>query len=116
MPYAGGFSLPGGLRREASEASLAGSEGTVKTAPSRAKSRSDGSRAGTGSGRSRRRTMEALRMTSGSTQPGQRKASSSVSSARSGGSVIRLAEARGPLDLPYAFVSPKDGEDEEERW
>lgn len=38
---------------------------------------------------------------------------SSASSARSGGSVIRLAERGGPLDLPYV-ITTEAGEDEDE--
>jgi hypothetical protein len=124
MPYSDGFDSPG-LRREVSEGSLAGSEGTIRTAPSRARrtrtpSRAAGTReasrgTGTGgsgrksgSGRSRRQTIEALRMTS---MGKLSRKSSTAGSARSGGSVIRLAERSGPLDLPYVIQGLDDGEE-----
>ena len=91
------------LSREASEGgSLAGSErsdgsgGTVRTAPSRATRRTK-SKHRTRS-RETRATASASRH---SLRRVQTASSASTSSRRSGGSVIRLAEARGPLDLPY---------------
>jgi len=124
MPYSEGFDSPG-LRREVSEGSLAGSEGTIRTAPSRARrTRTPSMAAGTreasrgtgtggsgrksGSGRSRRQTIEALRMTS---MGKLSRKSSTAGSARSGGSVIRLAERSGPLDLPYVIQGLDDGEE-----
>ena len=94
MPFSDGFERAA-PRHKASDGSLAGSEGTVRTAPSRQRARPrDGSR-GTGSARTGRMPSSAsLR---------QVKTKESVGSAGSGGSVIRLAEAAGPLDLPYAF-------------
>lgn len=38
---------------------------------------------------------------------------SSASSARSGGSVIRLAERGGPLDLPYVITTEGGGNEDE---
>jgi len=126
MPYSAGFNS----RRQSSEDSVAGSEGTVRTAPSRARRTTDASRnasRGTktregssrgGSGRSkppgskrvRAQTMEALRMT-----PSAASRKSSRSSVGSGGSVIRLAERGGPLDLPYVITTEgMEDEGEEE--
>jgi len=124
MPYSEGFNS----RRESSEDSASGSEGTVRTAPSRArrttdasrnvsrgtKTREGSSRAGSGrsrppgSTRARAHTMEALRMT-----PSAPSRKSSASSARSGGSVIRLAERGGPLDLPYVITTEGGGNEDE---
>lgn len=98
------------LHHKPSEGSLAGSEGTVRTAPSRARRTRDPSR-GTGSAKSRRQTIAGLRMTStNSLQKVRRK--ESASSGGSGGSVIRLAENAGPLDLPYVVGGVReDGQD-----
>ncbi|MCJ1393234.1 hypothetical protein MMC18_006106 [Xylographa bjoerkii] len=110
MPYNGSFDGPQ-LHHEASEGSLAGSEGTVRTAPSRVRRTRDPSR-GTGSARSRRQTASALRMTSSNSLQKVRTNKSSASSQRSGGSVIRLAENAGPLDLPYAINASVEDEEE----
>ncbi|MCJ1401505.1 hypothetical protein MMC11_004719 [Xylographa trunciseda] len=109
MPYNGSFDAPQ-LHHEASEGSLAGSEGTVRTAPSRMRRTRDPSR-GTGSARSRRQTTSALRMTSSNSLQKVQTNRSSTSSQRSGGSVIRLAENAGPLDLPYVITAGMEDED-----
>ena len=103
MPYNGSFDGPQ-LHHEVSGGSLTGSEGTVRTAPTRMKRTRDPSR-GAGSARSRRRTTSASRMTSSNSLRKVRTNKSSTSSQRSGGSVIRLAENAGPLDLPYAITA-----------
>ena len=109
MPDTAQFDGSSRLHREASSVSLAGSEGTVHTAPSRSRvlqrevSRDTGSRQSRRSnGRSSRREPSFYSMNYVRTN------ASSGSSQRSGGSVIRLAEARGPLDLPYAITVPDD--------
>ena len=86
----------------ASTGSRSGSQGTIQTAPSRPVATRNPS------SRSRRSvhqpSLNSLRQWRTDT-------SSSGYSAKSGaGSVIRLKEAKGPLDLPYAIVTG-DGED-----
>ncbi|MCJ1432938.1 hypothetical protein MMC27_002296 [Xylographa pallens] len=110
MPYNGSFD---GFHEHyaASEGSLAGSEGTVRTAPSRIRRTRDPSR-GTGSARSRLQTTSARRMTSSNSVQKVQSNKSSASSQRSAGSVIRLARNAGPLDLPYIITA--SGEDERE--
>ena len=123
-----------GVRRAMSGTSLAGSEGTVRTAPSRARTHrnsaarsratSSGKRSraasnGAGSGNSRRHRDLGLQMTSSNSVEGNLRRTttrqSSASSARSGGSVIRLAERSGPLDLPYVIsIAGVSGEGDEE--
>ncbi|MCJ1472143.1 hypothetical protein MMC13_000790 [Lambiella insularis] len=98
VPHSGSFDGRK-LHHEASDGSIAGSEGTVRTAPSRAKRTRDPSR-GTGSAKSRRQTTAGLRMASSKSLQ-KAKSKESASSAGSGASVIRLAENAGPLDLPY---------------
>ena len=90
--------------REASSASLAGSEGTV---PSRSRVLKREASRDTGSRKSRRSNARSSRREpSFYSMNHARTNASSGSSQRSGGSVIRLAEARGPLDLPYAITVP----------
>ena len=105
-----------GLSREASEGgSLAGSErsdgsgGTVRTAPSRATKRTKSKH----STRSREARLAAS-ASRHSLRRVQTASSASTSSRRSGGSVIRLAEARGPLDLPYMIEGEGPDVDGEE--
>ncbi|MCJ1381326.1 hypothetical protein MMC17_004436 [Xylographa soralifera] len=113
MPYNGSFDDPQ-LHYGAPDGSLAGSEGTVRTAPSRMRRTRDPSR-GTGSTRSKRQTTSALRMTSSNSVQKVRSNKSSASSQRSGGSVIRLAENAGPLDLPYVITASVGNEEESPR-
>ncbi|MCJ1284433.1 hypothetical protein MMC26_003765 [Xylographa opegraphella] len=111
MPYNGLFDGPQ-LHHKSSSGSLAGSEGTVRTAPSRMRRTRDPSR-GTGSVRSRRQTTSARRMTSSNNSMQKvRSNKSSASSQRSGGSVIRLVENAGPLDLPYVITTSVEDEAE----
>ncbi|MCJ1354229.1 MAG: hypothetical protein MMC33_004216 [Icmadophila ericetorum] len=101
------------MSREGSEGtdSLAGSEGTIRTAPSRATRRTKSkirnkSRETRATASSRHASSSNFRRhISESSLRRVETQSSTSSSKRSGGSVIRLAEARGPLDLPYA-ISP----------
>ena len=110
MPYNGSFDGPH-ERYEASGGSLAGSEGTVRTAPSRIRRTRDASR-GTGSARSRLQTTSARRMTSSNSVQKAQSNKSSASSQRSAGSVIRLADNTGPLDLPYIITASVEDERE----
>ena len=139
MPDTGYFidSRPPLSHKEASEGSLAGSEGTIRTTRSHRPSRSS-----KGKGKQRERDVShetrstrrsfGWRSTTSTShrlrKEARKQASSPASNAnsnslryvhtnaslasglssnsnRSRGSVIRLAEARTPLDLPYAFVS-----------
>ncbi|MCJ1290984.1 hypothetical protein MMC34_002526 [Xylographa carneopallida] len=116
MPYNGSFDGPQ-LRHEEFGGSLAGSEGTVRTAPSRFRRPRDPSR-GTGSIQSRRQTLAARKMTSSSSVQKVRSNESSASSQRSGGSggsVIRLAENAGPLDLPFVITTNVEDEEVSQR-
>ncbi|MCJ1317575.1 hypothetical protein MMC15_002900 [Xylographa vitiligo] len=110
MPHSGSFDGPQ-LHYEASSGSLGGSEGTVRTAPSRIRRTRDLSR-GTVSVQSKRPTGSARRMTSSNSVQKVRSNGSSASSQRSGGSVIRLAENAGPLDLPYVITASVGDEKE----
>ncbi|KAI4130024.1 MAG: hypothetical protein LQ338_001958 [Usnochroma carphineum] len=84
-----------------SSGSEAGSEGTVRTAPSRPGSRRNVSKASRSPSTKRRQRL--LSPSSRSLRP-IKSHSSSLRSQGSAGSVIRLAEARTPLDLPYTVV------------
>lgn len=90
-----------------STGSRSGSQGTIHTAPSRPAATRNPSSRSRRSAQSRsvhQPSLSSLRRLRTDT-------SSSGYSARSGaGSVIRLKEARGPLDLPYAIVTG-DGEE-----
>ncbi|KAI4171396.1 MAG: hypothetical protein LQ348_006932 [Seirophora lacunosa] len=88
-------------RSSISSGSEAGSEGTARTAPSHRSSRSP---------RARQQQRIATPSSSASLRLMR---SSDSSSLRSAGSVIRLAEARTPLDLPYAIVTPSSSSQEE---
>ena len=100
LPYAGGFFRPAdGYVAAKSNVSLSGSEGSVHTAPSRARAKSRATTSVAASSRpraDRKTSLSSLR---------KFRTASSASSQRSGGSVIRLSEARGPLDLPYTIVT-----------
>ncbi|KAL8717481.1 MAG: hypothetical protein Q9225_005274 [Loekoesia sp. 1 TL-2023] len=85
-----------------SSGSEAGSEGTVRTAPSHPGSRRNVSKASRSP--SARRQQRFATPSSRSLRP-MKSHSSSLASRASGGSVIRLAEARTPLDLPYTIVT-----------
>lgn len=92
-----------GIATEA-EKSRSGSEGTIRTAPSHLpKSRREAS--------SRSTPRATLSKTHSSTSLSRvQTAASSTSSTRSGTSVIRFAEARGPLDLPYIITATSSAE------
>lgn len=85
-----------------SSGSEAGSEGTVRTAPSHP---------GSGRNLSKASRSPSTRLQRRFPTPSSRSLrpmkshSSSLASQASGGSVIRLAEARTPLDLPYTIVT-----------
>ena len=91
----------------ASIGSASGSQGTIHTAPSRPAATRNPSSRSYRSARDRAVHQASL----SSLRRARTDTSSSGYSARSGaGSVIRLKEARGPLDLPYAIVTG-DGEE-----
>ncbi|KAL9121357.1 MAG: hypothetical protein Q9187_002083 [Circinaria calcarea] len=111
MPDIGQFDGLSRPHREVSAGSLAGSEGTVRTAPSRTRVMQRDVSRDTGSRLSRRSNAQSSRREpSFYSLHNVRTTSTSGSSQQSGGSVIRLAEARAPLDLPYAITVP-DGTD-----
>ncbi|KAL8972510.1 MAG: hypothetical protein Q9197_002735 [Variospora fuerteventurae] len=83
-----------------SSGSEAGSEGTVRTAPSHPGSRREVSSASRSSGVRRRQQQPSNR-----SLREKKSHSSSLRSQGSVGSVIRLAEARTALDLPYRIVT-----------
>ncbi|KAL9601962.1 MAG: hypothetical protein Q9219_002186 [cf. Caloplaca sp. 3 TL-2023] len=85
-----------------SSGSEAGSEGSVRTAPSHPGSRRAISKASRSP--STRRQQRFTTPSNLSLRPIKSK-SSSLASQGSGGSVIRLAEARTPLDLPYTIIT-----------
>lgn len=100
-------------RYSLSSGSEAGSEGSVRTAPSHPSlSRRELSRTSTSRSRSKGFRVEVPSRSSRSElRLGLRTTSSfagSVRSQGSGGSVIRLAEARTELDLPYTIVLPEE--------
>ncbi|KAL8948780.1 MAG: hypothetical protein Q9222_005059 [Ikaeria aurantiellina] len=103
-------------RYSLSSGSEAGSEGTVRTAPLHSASRSrDVSKASLPSSSARwRQQQQQQRRRRTATPSGssmrkvESRESGSLRSQRSEGSVIRLAEARTPLDLPYTFVVDDD--------
>ncbi len=83
--------------------SRSGSQGTVHTAPSRPGARRNASNMSQATRASQRRgvktpSLASLRRLRSGTS------SSGYSGRSAAGSVIRLADARSPLDLPYAFV------------
>ena len=88
-----------------SSGSEAGSEGTVRTAPSHPGSRRDVSKASRSP--SARHHQRFATPSSRSLRP-MRSHASSLASQRSGGSVIRLADVRTPLDLPYTIVTSSE--------
>ena len=104
MPYSDSFDRTA-PRRKPSNGSLADSEGTIRTAPLRQRARRRDGSQGTGSARSRRAEIKEMASMSSLRQV---RTNASVGSQRSDGSVIRLAEARTPLDLPYTFTSSGD--------
>ncbi|KAL8939965.1 MAG: hypothetical protein Q9216_003071 [Gyalolechia sp. 2 TL-2023] len=85
-----------------SSGSEAGSEGTVRTAPSHPGSRRNVSKASRSPSAKHQRRFGTP--SSRSLRP-MKSQSSSLGSRASGGSVIRLAEARTPLDLPYTIMT-----------
>ncbi|MCJ1374986.1 hypothetical protein MMC20_006219 [Loxospora ochrophaea] len=91
-----------------SATSRSGSEGTVHTSRSRlgAGRRASSSRA-LRSERKRSRRSTPRRVPSANSLQRVQTAASSTGSQRSGGSVIRLAEAKTPLDLPYTITTPE---------
>ncbi|KAI4243126.1 MAG: hypothetical protein L6R40_003676 [Gallowayella cf. fulva] len=111
-PHPEKYYTPRPDRGSLSSGSEAGSEGTVRTAPSHPTlSRRDVSMRGERSSSTKRgfrvgddgvglasRSQRSLRT--------KKSLASSLGSQRSGGSVIRLAEARTELDLPYTIVTP----------
>ncbi|KAI4107275.1 MAG: hypothetical protein LQ339_002673 [Xanthoria mediterranea] len=102
-------------RYSLSSGSEAGSEGSIRTAPSHPSlSRRELSRTSTSRSGSKGFRVEAPSRSSRSElRLGLRTTSSfagSVRSQGSGGSVIRLAEARTELDLPYTIVLPEEME------
>ncbi|KAL8933378.1 MAG: hypothetical protein Q9211_005814 [Gyalolechia sp. 1 TL-2023] len=86
-----------------SSGSEAGSEGTARTAPSYPGSRRNASKASRSP--SAKHPQRFVTPSSRSIRPMKSQASS-LGSRGSVGSVIRLAEARTPLDLPYTIVPP----------
>lgn len=91
----------------ASIGSASGSQGTIHTAPSRPPATRNPSSRSYRSAKDRAVRQPSL----SSLRRARTDTSSSGYSARSGaGSVIRLREARGPLDLPYAIITG-DGEE-----
>ncbi|KAI9877167.1 MAG: hypothetical protein M1830_004649 [Pleopsidium flavum] len=84
--------------------SHSGSEGTIRTALSRLPTRRR-------EASSRSTPIATVPRTPSSTSLTRiRTAASSTASTRSGASVIRLAEARGPLDLPYTITTTSSAE------
>ncbi|KAL8769091.1 MAG: hypothetical protein Q9209_004877 [Squamulea sp. 1 TL-2023] len=107
-PHPERYYTPRPERYSLSSGSEAGSEGSVRTAPSHPTT-------------SRRELLKASRSSSatkgfmvGTASQSQRSlktkksTASSIASQRSGGSVIRLAEARTELDLPYTIIAPDE--------
>ncbi|KAL8684328.1 MAG: hypothetical protein Q9224_006433 [Gallowayella concinna] len=107
------YHTPRPERYSVSSGSEAGSEGTVRTAPSQPTvSRRNVSLRGERSPSARRQFLvgngNGVGMLSRSQRSLRSKASfaHSVASQKSAGSVIRLAEARTELDLPYTIIAP----------
>ena len=104
------FFTPRPDRYSLSSGSEAGSEGTVRTAPSRQVSQRRAMERASVSFRSKK-LQQQQRLGTPSSMSLRRVESSSAASRRSGGSsgsggsVIRLKEARTPLDLPYMIVT-----------
>ena len=101
------YSASSSSSSSASIGSASGSQGTIHTAPSRPAATRNPSSRSYRSARDRAAHQPSL----SSLRRVRTDTSSSGYSASSGaGSVIRLKEARGPLDLPYAFITG-DGEE-----
>ncbi|KAL8710738.1 MAG: hypothetical protein Q9220_004756 [cf. Caloplaca sp. 1 TL-2023] len=98
-------------RYSLSSGSEAGSEGTVRTAPSHPASRRDVSKTSVQSNARWRPQQQRIATPPSrhSLRKVESRGSSSLKSQKSEGSVIRLAEARTPLDLPYTFIAAEDG-------
>ncbi len=109
-PHPERFYTPRPERYSLSSGSEAGSEGTVRTAPSRPTlSRRDLSKASTSPSATKRFMVGTPSQSRSSLKLRIKKSfSSSVESQRSEGSVIRLAEARTELDLPYTILAPDE--------
>ncbi|KAL8901429.1 MAG: hypothetical protein Q9207_005211 [Kuettlingeria erythrocarpa] len=87
-----------------SSGSEAGSEGSARTAPSHQGSRRNTSKTSR-SPSARQQQQQRMVARSSNSLRLMKSHSSSLRSQGSGGSVIRLAEARTPLDLPYTIVT-----------
>ncbi|KAL8914728.1 MAG: hypothetical protein Q9171_000741 [Xanthocarpia ochracea] len=109
-PHPDRFYTPRPERYSLSSGSEAGSEGTVRTAPSRPTlSRRDLSKASTSPSATKHFMVGTPSQSRSSLNLRIKKSfSSSVGSQRSEGSVIRLAEARTELDLPYTILAPDE--------
>ncbi|KAL8802762.1 MAG: hypothetical protein Q9182_003597 [Xanthomendoza sp. 2 TL-2023] len=113
------YFTPRPQRYSISSGSEAGSEGTVKTAPSQPTvSRRNVSLRGERSLSSRRQFMVGSNINNGVGGPSRSQRSlrtkasfaGSLVSQRSEGSVIRLVEARTELDLPYTIIAPSESD------
>ena len=112
-PHPERYFTPRPERYSLSSGSEAGSEGTVQTAPSHSNiSRRQLSRTSTSRSASNGFRVDAPgRPSQSELRVGLRPKKSfarSVASHGSGGSVIRLAEARTELDLPYTIIAPEE--------
>lgn len=112
-PHPERYYTPRPERYSLSSGSEAGSEGTARTAPSHPNiSRRELSRTSTSRSASNGfRVDTAVRSPQSALKLGlrtKRSFAGSLASQGSGGSVIRLAEARTELDLPYTIVAPNE--------
>ncbi|MCJ1255994.1 hypothetical protein MMC24_003813 [Lignoscripta atroalba] len=118
MPYAGGFiRAEDEAKLKKSSTSRSDSESNSRSAPSRARTKSQATVSTSSTAASRRRQQrrqqqQANRIPSTNSLKRVRTDASSASSQRSGSSVIRLAEARAPLDLPYTIITTSSSTEE----